>query len=422
MNNVTSVSEKSSWHGPKQVGIMIFSGLLMLIGTCLVGGSTNTILPFIAEVKGWDVGFLRTMAGIGVMFVVVGTFVFGTIIKKKGVKVALGISLILSAIFTVIYGLAPSLGVFVATIFILGFLSGGYRTSGANALVSNWWPTQKGVVMGFVSMGVILMDIVWNPFIPMAYARFGVAPTMAAVGVVVLIFIIIGLIVVKNTPEEMGEYPDGDNSNPENLAAVIKEMREYQSPFTFGKVFKQRAMLDIGVGLGLLYLVCMSYVASIVPRLLSTGYEYNFALIVLVVSGGVALLGSWAIGVLDQKIGTKRACLVYGFLLLIGIVLALFHGAGVGFVWSAGAIFSLGMGACCNLIPSYVGTVYGRWDYSAAYRVIGAITELFAGIGVMCTGLFHGNYTGMYIFNIVCICVALLILATGKDKLIGKAG
>lgn len=420
--DTNTVAIKSSWHGPKQVGIMIFSGILMLIGSCIVGGSTNTILPAIAELKGWDVGFLRSMAGVGCMFVVMGNFVFGTIIEKKGPKLGFGIALILTAIFTVIYGFAPSLEIFVAVIFILGFLSGGYQTSGANALVSNWWPTKKGIVLGFVTMGIVLMDVVWAPFIPVAFGRFGISTTMTAVGVVVLVVAIIGFLVIKDTPEEAGEYPDGISSTPENLKKVMKEMKEYQSPFTLSKMFKQRALLDIGIGLGLLYMVCMTYVASIVPRLLSTGYDYNFALSVLMVCGFFALLGSWAIGILDQKIGTKRACIVYGVLLLIGITLAMFHGISPFFVWSAGIIFSFSMGACCNLIPSFVGTVYGRWDYSAAYRIIGSLTQLFAGFGVVCTGLFQGNYNTMYIFDIVIICIALVILALSKDKLLGRAG
>ena len=69
--NVTSSTKKSSWHGPKQSGVMVYSALLMLIGSALVGGTTNTILPVIATQNGWDVSFLRAMAGVGIMFVVV---------------------------------------------------------------------------------------------------------------------------------------------------------------------------------------------------------------------------------------------------------------------------------------------------------------------------------------------------------------
>ena len=81
-------SRKSSWHGPKQTGMMIYLGFLMLIASCVVGGSTNTVLPAISEVFGWDVQFLRSMAGVGTVMVVFGNFVFGTVTKLKGPKLA----------------------------------------------------------------------------------------------------------------------------------------------------------------------------------------------------------------------------------------------------------------------------------------------------------------------------------------------
>lgn len=419
----TTLPKKSSWHGRKQVGTMIYCSLLMLIGSCLVGGSTNTILPAIAEQNGWDVSFLRSMAGIGAMFPVVGIFVFGTVIKRKGAKISIAIGLIATAIFAVVYGFATNITLFIVMIFVIGFLSGAYQTAGANAMVANWWPTKKGIVLGFVTMGIVLIDIVWQPFIPRAFARFGVGPTMAAVGILILIIAVIGILVTKNTPEEAGEHPDGDSNNAENIAAVVKEMREYKSPFTVRKVLFSRAAFDIGIGMGLLYMAGMTYLASIVPRLLSVGYDYNFALIVLAVCGGaIGIAGSWLIGLLDQKLGTKRATIVFNIMLLVGIILSLFHGSGVVVVWISSAIFSFAHGGMGNLIPSYVGTIYGRWDYASAYRIIAAITQLCAGIGIMLTGVFHGNYTAMYIFDIVIIAISLLILLNAKSKLIGKPG
>lgn len=280
---------------------MIYSGLLMLAGSCIVGGSTNTILPAIAEQYGWDVSFLRSMAGVGCMFVVAGTFVFGTLAKYRGPKMVNAISLILTAVAVAIYGFTSNLTLFVAILFILGFLSGGHQTSGANALVANWWPTKKGIVLGFVTMGIALMDVVWAPFIPAAYASFGVGPTMAVVGVAVLVLAIVGIVGTKNTPEEAGEYPDGDASNPENILAIAKEIREYKSPFTLGKMFKNSATWQIGIGMGLMYMVGMTFVASIIPRLLESGYDYHWSLNVLIVGAYLAWQGAGCLAISTRK-------------------------------------------------------------------------------------------------------------------------
>ena len=324
--SIANMQPKSRWYGRKQVGVMIFCGLLMMLGTCIVGGNTNTVLPVISEKFGWDIYFLRSMAGIGALMVVAGTFVFGTIIKKVGAKLVITVCLFLTAACAVAYGFATNLTVFLCIMFALGFLSGAYKTSGANTIVANWWPTKKGIVLGFVTMGIPLMDITWQPVIPVAFGSIGVGSTMLVVAGLIIILAIAGLVFIKNTPEAAGENPDGDPSISTDKAAVLKAMAEYISPFTAGKIFKTRATYDIGLGMGLLFMVAMSYIASIIPRLLSCGYEYPFAIMVLMVcGGGVGIFGSWLIGFLDQKFGTKRASLIFCIALLIAFILAFFH-------------------------------------------------------------------------------------------------
>jgi sugar phosphate permease len=401
---------------------MIFCGLLMMLGTCIVGGNTNTVLPVISEKFGWDINFLRTMAGIGAMMTVLGTFVFGTIIAKKGAKVVILIALFATAACAVAYGFTTNLVIFIVIMYAIGFINGAYKTAGANTIVAKWWPTKKGIVLGFVTMGIPLMDITWQPIIPVAFGRIGVGPTMCVVAGLICILAIAGAIFIKNTPEEAGEYPDGNDTNLEDMAAVVKAMEEYKSPFTVGAMFRNRATFDIGIGMGLLFMAQMSYIASIIPRLLSVGYEYPTAILILMVcGGGVGIIGSFFIGALDQKFGTKRASMIFALLMLLGMVLALFHAQSIVFVWVAGAIFSFAIGGTGNLIPSYCILRFGRWDYASAYRVIGALTELLAAVGIMMTGLFHGNFPAMYGFNIVVIIIAFLILLRAKDSFIGKA-
>ena len=90
------------------------------------------------------------------------------------------------------------------------------------------------------------------------------------------------------------------------------------------------------------------------------------------------------------------------------------------FCWLAGIVVFAAQGALCNLLPSYVASVYGRWDYPAGYRVIGFIFEVGAGVGVMMTGFF-ANVITMYIFDIVVLVIGLVFMILSSDKFIGKA-
>ena len=105
---------------------------------------------------------------------------------------------------------------------------------------------------------------------------------------------------------------------------------------------------------------------------------------------------------------------------MIGFVALLGMPKGLTFCWISGVVIFAAQGALCNLLPSYVASKYGRWDYTAGYQVIGTIFEIGAGIGVMMTGFFAGNIMGMYIFDIVVLVIGLIFMALSSDKFIGK--
>lgn len=412
-------SRKSSWHGPKQTGMMIYLGFLMLIASCVVGGSTNTVLPAISEVFGWDVQFLRSMAGVGTVMVVFGNFVFGTVTKLKGPKLANFIGLMIFAIFMIVYGWTSNLTVFVISILVLGFCSGSFNCSSNMALHANWWPTKKGIVLGFTTIGIVIMDLVWQPFAPNWFKAIGIGWTMTIFAIIVALVAIIGMIFTKNTPEEAGEFPDGDAEHAEDIKAVVEAMKHYKSPFTIRKVLATPATWGIGVGMGLMRMVNLAFVASIVPRLLACGYSYQLTVILLMVGGVAGLFGSALIGILDQKLGTKKAIYIYAVIFIISMILALFHAQSLTVVWVSSVVIMAICGGTANLIPSAIICKFGRWDFPAVSRVVQSLSELGAGVGIMLTGLFH-NYQHMYYFGIVCLIVGLIMVAFTKFDLIGK--
>lgn len=153
--------------------------------------------------------------------------------------------------------------------------------------------------------------------------------------------------------------------------------------------------------------------------MLAIGYAYTQAAAIFAVGGIMGIVGSFIFGIIDQKIGTKKAFVVYFVFIIIG----LWHysvAKGLTFCWISGVVIFAAQGALCNLLPSYVASKYGRWDYTAGYQVIGTIFEIGAGIGVMMTGFFAGNIMGMYIFDIVVLVIGLIFMALSSDKFIGK--
>lgn len=411
--------KKSSWYGPKQIGMMVYTAILFLIGTSIIGGNNNTVFPMFSEIRGWDINVINAVSGIGCIMKAIGVLVLAKVVRKTGAKNLTVITLFISAALLIVFGTTESLPVFLIVILVMGFLGGGYEKNGGMTLTANWWPTKKGIVLGFTTMGIVAMNIVYVPMMPKLLGKYGLGMGMTVIAVILVIVAVLTILFVKNTPEEVGEYPDGDPTYAVNGAEIEKMMKTYQSPFTLRKVCADKNTWYIGLGSAFAFMAVMSYIASAIPAMIGYGYAPAFATTIFAVGGIMGIIGSFLFGVIDQKCGTKKAFLIYFVCIIVGFVFTLLMPRGEIFCWVAGVVIFAAQGALCNLLPSYVASIYGRWDYTSGYQVIGTIFEIGAGVGVMMTGLFM-NVGAMYVFDIVMLAIGLVMMILSNDKFIGK--
>lgn len=399
---------------------MLYTAVLFLIGTSIIGGNNNTVFPMFSEIRGWDINIINAVSGIACIMKAIGVLVLAKAVRRVGPKQLSAITLFISAALLIVFGTTQSLPVYLVVILVIGFLGGGYEKNGGMTLTANWWPTKKGIVLGITTIGIILMNIVYVPMMPKLLGALGLGGGMTVIAVILVIVGIISLVCIKNNPEEAGEYPDGDPTYAVNGAEVARLMKEYKSPFTFKKVCADKNTWFIALGSAFAFLAVMSYIASAIPSMMSYGYDYKAATAVFAVGGIFGIIGSFVFGVIDQKIGTRKTFLIYFVFITIGFLFLLLMPKGMIFCWISGIVIFAAQGALCNLLPSYVATKYGRWDYTAGYQVIGTVFEIGAGIGVMMTGFFT-NYSVMYIVDIVLLVLGLIMMFASNDEFIGKA-
>ncbi len=412
--------KKARPFGPKQLMVIVYTALLMLIASGIAGGNNNTVFPIIAETRGWDVALLNIVSGVGCCLVAVGVVIFTRLINRVGTKIVIAVGMFASAALLLVFGHTKNIMVFLVVIILIGILSSSYKETGSMQLTANWWPTKKGIVLGFSTMGIVAMNVIYVPMMPKLMGKFGIEGAMNIVACIILVIAVWGLF-VKETPEEAGTYPDGDPEYGTDGMDINKMMREYKSPFTVKKICSDKNTWFIGIGSMLAFIAVMGFIASTIPNLLSFGYDFGFANLVFAVGGVFAFIGSFLFGALDQKLGTKKAYAVYYVCLIIAFVFCFFMPKGAGFVWIACCIMFCAQGAGCNLLPSYVATKYGRWDYGAAYQVIGTLFYLGAGLGIMSTGFFKSAMAG-YTFYLVIMIIGFVLMMMSKDTFVGKRG
>ena len=412
----------NSWVGPKQLGITLFCGVLFLLCSCVNAGTTNTILPMIAEMRGWNYAQLLPFMSYGSYIGAVAAIFYGQLVVKKGPKFVIMLGLVLGGISIAVYGSTTVRAVFVLTIIANRVMSCAYQQSGNAALLNNWFPRTKGIVLGWATMGIILADIVWSPYIPKAIAALGSSLTMLLVGCGMIVVAILCGIFVKNTPEAAGTYPDNNPTGLEDLVKSTHAMHMYQSSFTMKKLLRTKEVWQISIGWGVLWMLAVAYISQVVLRCVSLGYPQEFGVHVLQISSVFGLAGSWFFGFLDLRLGTKRATQFYSLGVIAMYVISMFHAESAACIWISVCGMMGCMGGIANLQPSMVGTVFGRWDFAAANRIIALMVMAISGSAFLVVSVFlHTPWgrDGLYVFSIIGAAVCLLIVTLTSGKMIG---
>lgn len=415
--------KKVSWAGPRQILMMLFTGVLFLAYTCLNTGMTNTVLPVVCEARGWEYANVLPFMSYGGYIGAFGALLFAQVVVKKGPKFVITISLVLAAVCIAVYGTTTSYPLFLACVIGNRVFGVAYQAAGATALLNNWFPRTKGIVLGWVTMGIILSDVIWSPYIPKAVASFGFTATFIAVGIAFVALAAITFFAVCNYPEQAGCYPDNDPNGLDSLKANQAVMQNYKSTYTWGKLLRTPQVWKIGIGWGLLWMIGVVFVSQLVKRCVSIGYEPSYAIFVLQIASIIGLFGSWLFGFLDQKLGTRKATLVFCVAICILFLLGLLQRTASVIVWISACGIMGCIGGICNLQPSMVGTVFGRWDFAAANRIITPLATIMMSSSFLIVSLAMKTslgYDGLYIICAIIAVICFFLVYSTKETMIGS--
>lgn len=380
--------------------------------------ATNTLFGLFNEMYGWqqtDMSYVITIAGWISLIAVV---LFGTLGRKIGAKMVSVIGLVGSAIGFGVLACARTFEVFAAGVVIFNFSMVAYATIGVGLLGSSWFPRTKGAFMGIATMGMTISSATLNPIIlGFAGTAFGISGFFWAMAAIVAIAAAAVSLFVKNNPEEAGAYPDNDQSvSREELEAEFKASLEYKktSPWTTARVLKTPQTWLIGLGTGLPMMVGAGTIALLVPTLASYGQDPMFGVVLLSSMWPIGLLGHYLIGVLDQKIGTKKTTLVVICVLGIGGLLVKLGGASSVVCAVATGMFMFGLSGAANVCMSLTASIYGRADFEVAYTPIQVIFNVlnFAGVSVMSTvSAVAGPQNVMLAVFVICLVALAPVIA-----------
>lgn len=402
--------------------MIIYSFILFFFYSGLTTDGMNLLPDMFATTYGWDSNILLAYATPASLIGVLGNLVFGQIIMKSGPRVVASVGLIVSGLAYALFGLSPSPAMYAVILGIICFFAAGYGLIAPATLMSNWFPQKKGIALGWASIGAPVCTALFIPLLSFLFMRFGIVISFAIVGVIVLLIGITTLFWVKDYPEQVGAMPDNMMTDS-NSQSSQKMSLNYKSSFTFKKLLTDKDMWCMSLGFGMLWMVTVGIISQFVPRMMSVGMDQSSALMMLTAAALIACPGSYFWGWLDQKAGTKKATLVYAFCYIFALLLLIFEFGGI-LIWVACVFVGLGIGGLLNLMPSLVISVYGRYDFTSANRLVTTIASIirvlaFAVVAALLQ-ISGGNFALPYGVFIVVDVVGIVLIFCVTDKCKGK--
>ena len=354
--------------------IIIYIGALLFLAGVILGDGFNAILPEFAA-QGMDLaGMLANVTLAQILSFFVCFFLSITVVRKFGARIVTTVALILIGLALCVWGRATTLPVWTACMILLQILVNLVTANTGMALAASWFPTRKGLALGWATMGSNLGSALCVYLLRFVFGKFnGTAGGFTVIGIVVIIFAVVCFFIYRDAPEQMGLTPDNLPMTPEEIKAS-REKFEQTEPVRVGWLLRQRNFWVDAVLFGLLGMACAGLVSQFVVGLTQVGIEEDRAVFLFAISAIVAMAMSYLFGWLDVKIGTKMATFWLGLCFAVGALCLVLIPYMYALVYPSLLLIAGGIGGYVNLMPSMCSSIFGRKLFVQAYGAATIIT------------------------------------------------
>lgn len=388
-----------------KIAIAITVFLLFFLQTFLLVDGTNI---FMAHFTGWAATQVSLPITLGGYISIVTTFLIGSwLIRHRGRGMLLAL-ILLTGLATM--GLAfseSSYPLYFACLVVINITAAAMLVLGT-AIITNWFVSTRGRMLGFVTIGAPFSTAVCVPVIQRLLTH-GIPFQMIFVvfGAAILVFGILAFLFVPYLPEDVGLHADNSPEAPE----VVSETGATAN-WSLKQLLGCKEAWCIMLGFGLMMLVSNCVMPLLFPHFIQIGVNQNTVLNLMTISAIVGIPLSYFWGWLDDKIGTKKSCytLAAGFLLM-SVAMVMARNGNIVIVAMAVIGIAAVIGGAPNLNPSMIVNVFGASEYLNVNRYVNIgqnILRLFA--LVMMSAI--RDVTGSYIPGYV-VCVILSLASLG---------
>lgn len=366
--------------------------------TSTVGSSMNVAAGVLEGARGWDAALITSSISLASVFNVVLGFVAGRACARFSPKLVCAAWGVLYVLGLACMSISREFAMFIVGLVVANAASSAWGYNTVPVLITNWFPTRKGTIQGFVSMGIPLGAGFASIFYTWGLDTWGVDAAFLPFIILAGISLVLLSLFISDMPESRGMEPDTLAPCPRRRtpSASLAAGKEHRGSAVI--YLKDVKFIALSVILGVQLLYSGGLMVQIVPRLLELGYSVDEATMAMLISAGCACVGSIVCGAIGDRFG-YRVGVVLSF--SIGIVAILLNVTGnPAAVFASLALIGVVTGSADNWPVSICAERYGRDGFNDAFGVMLPVIQIVGAAGPAFFALIAGA-TGSYAVSYV---------------------
>jgi MFS family permease len=362
----------------------------------------------ICAIMGYDEATFSLFFSLYCAGCMVANLMISKMIEKIGVKKVALIGSLAPAVGMAVLVLVPSIVVAMIDGFVFGFMISMPSFVTYNIYVSSWFSEGQGKMMSISGVLVNVLMIVGAPVIASLAGSIETRTLTIGIGVVISVISIIGCLFVSGLPSDYGcgQVALAGGKKQKEQAAAPAAVTAYDPVMPTGKLIGTAPVLASLLGPIFLGIGVTMFATNPIQIYMTYGVDMVAASLCMSISSIAGIVVVSTFGVVNDKIGTKNAILIYTALDVIMIMVSLLFTGWTGAVICALFIYFVQYANMYSglVMPQVVGA-------KRSPQFIGYVGMLQGGAGVAApiVGMAVFNATGTYRSLIPC-CAVLFVL------------
>jgi len=360
--------------------LVAISGVVMTIATVPLFHAMPIWTVALEQHFGWS----RTQLGLALTFTRVEGGIMGPIegylTDKLGARRMVLFGLLILGVGFLLFWQVRTLWMFYLAFIVMAFGQGLGSWLPLMTTLNNWFAKRRAMAMGWANVGSRLGALFLVPAIAWAidpdYDRLGWELTALVLGIFTLVLAVPLSRLIRNRPQDYGQYPDGVlpapsiSAPPKTTAAQKREEGEDSGDLTVAQAIRTSAFWLISFGHGFTSMIILAIFAHLGLLIRDKGFDLQTTAWIVIVYTAVAMAFQLVGGYLGDRIPKRIGLFVFTSIQAAGVVVLAISSTLTMFYLFA-ILFGMGFGGRNPLTTAIRGEYFGRTSFG---KILGLST------------------------------------------------